>query len=164
MGARPSGAGGTDFDAVLGSVAQPVMTEIARSSREQGGPSIGHGCTFEKFTKMNPSTFLGGVNPAAAENWMQEIEKFVAKINQNDVASFNSAERASGCLGPPPPRTVLLLSNPSRSFHTPADGMASFLFLTRPGVISLRQHRSRRLFRNGGYGCSHHKESAIRNI
>ncbi|XP_057960665.1 uncharacterized protein LOC131152809 [Malania oleifera] len=79
-GAGPSGAAGSDSDAVLRSVAQQVMAEIARSSREQGGPSVGHGCTIEKFIKMNPPAFSGGTDPAVAENWVQEMEKIFAVL------------------------------------------------------------------------------------
>ncbi|XP_057965457.1 uncharacterized protein LOC131156021 [Malania oleifera] len=71
------------------------MTEIARSSREQGGLFAGHSCTIEKFNKMNPLAFSGGVDPAVAENWMQETEKdlevlqyFPATVREVKVKRF----------------------------------------------------------------------------
>ncbi|XP_057969318.1 uncharacterized protein LOC131158467 [Malania oleifera] len=74
-GADPSGAGGGDSDAVLRSVAQHVIAQIAWSSRGQGGIPIDQDCTIEKFIKMNAQTFLGGFDPVVAKNWTQEIEK-----------------------------------------------------------------------------------------
>ncbi|XP_057969528.1 uncharacterized protein LOC131158679 [Malania oleifera] len=56
------------------------MVEITRSSREHGGPSAGHMCMIEKFTKMNPLAFSRGTDPAVVENWMQEIEKDFAEL------------------------------------------------------------------------------------
>ncbi|XP_057975250.1 uncharacterized protein LOC131162660 [Malania oleifera] len=57
------------------------MAEIALSFREQGGPTTRRGYTFEKFTKMNPPTFLGGSDAAVAENWKQEIEKMLMVLH-----------------------------------------------------------------------------------
>ncbi|XP_057982209.1 pentatricopeptide repeat-containing protein At2g32630-like [Malania oleifera] len=56
------------------------MAKIARNSMEQGGLSAGHGCTIEKFTKMNPPAFSRGTDPIVAKNWMQEIEKVLAVL------------------------------------------------------------------------------------
>ncbi|XP_057962318.1 uncharacterized protein LOC131153886 [Malania oleifera] len=75
-----SGAAGGDSDVVLRNVAQQVMIEYARSSKEQRGPSADHSCTIEKFTKMNPPAFLGETDLVVAENWMQEIEKVLAML------------------------------------------------------------------------------------
>ncbi|XP_057972773.1 uncharacterized protein LOC131160916 [Malania oleifera] len=53
------------------------MAEIARSSREQGGPSVAQGCSIEKFMKMNSSAFSRAADPAVVENWMQEVQKIL---------------------------------------------------------------------------------------
>ncbi|XP_057953993.1 uncharacterized protein LOC131148289 [Malania oleifera] len=83
-GAGSSGVGGGDSDVVLRSVAQQVMTEIVRTSREQGDPSKNQGYIIEKFTKMNPSAFSGGADPTVAENWMQEMEKILTMLHCTD--------------------------------------------------------------------------------
>ncbi|XP_057950855.1 zinc finger BED domain-containing protein RICESLEEPER 2-like [Malania oleifera] len=62
-GAGPSSMGGRNSDAVLRSVTQQVMDKMARSSGE-------HICTIEQFTRMRPSSFSGGADPLAAENWV----------------------------------------------------------------------------------------------
>ncbi|XP_057962212.1 uncharacterized protein LOC131153770 [Malania oleifera] len=83
-GVGPFGVGGGDSNAVLRSVAQQIMVEIARSFREQGGPSTERDCTIEKFTKMNPLAFSGGADPAVTENWMQEIKKILKVLHCTD--------------------------------------------------------------------------------
>ncbi|XP_057969346.1 uncharacterized protein LOC131158495 [Malania oleifera] len=80
-GTGPSSMGGGDSDVILCSIAQQVNTEIAQSSREQGGPSARQGCMIEKFTKMNPPAFSRGADPTIAENWMQEIEKVLTVLH-----------------------------------------------------------------------------------
>ncbi|XP_057972695.1 uncharacterized protein LOC131160831 [Malania oleifera] len=85
-GVGPSGMGGEDLDAIICNVAQQVMDEIARGSREQGGPSITQECMIEKFTKMNPLAFSGAADPIVAGNWMQEMEKVLTVFHCTNVA------------------------------------------------------------------------------
>ncbi|XP_057978788.1 uncharacterized protein LOC131165093 [Malania oleifera] len=80
-GVGPSGKGGGDSNVVLRCVAQQVMAEIVRSSKEQGGPLTDQGCTIEKFTKMNPPAFSKGADPAIAE-------KLVDKGGQKMVEGY----------------------------------------------------------------------------
>ncbi|XP_057953890.1 uncharacterized protein LOC131148177 [Malania oleifera] len=71
---------GPQIGLVESTVALQVMVEIARSSREQGSPSVGHECMIEKFTKMNPLKLSRRVDPAATMNWMKEIEKVLVVL------------------------------------------------------------------------------------
>ncbi|XP_057982389.1 uncharacterized protein LOC131167610 [Malania oleifera] len=65
------------------------MAEIARSLKEPGGPSVGHGSSIEKFIKMSPLAFLGGIDPTVAENWVQEIEKiFTGQLSVQQYAAM----------------------------------------------------------------------------
>ncbi|XP_057950959.1 uncharacterized protein LOC131145790 [Malania oleifera] len=57
------------------------MAEIARSSMEQGSPSVVQGCTIEKFTKMNPLAFSRETDPAIVKNWMQKINKILTVLH-----------------------------------------------------------------------------------
>ncbi|XP_057962330.1 uncharacterized protein LOC131153899 [Malania oleifera] len=67
------------------------MAEIARSSREQGGPLKDQCSTIEKLTKMNPMTFSRGADPVVAENWMQEIDKILMVLHCTDEQRVLSA-------------------------------------------------------------------------
>ncbi|XP_057976034.1 uncharacterized protein LOC131163460 [Malania oleifera] len=59
--------GGVDPDAVLCSITQQVMAEMARNSGERS-------CTIEQFTRIKPPSFFGGAEPLVAENWVQDIK------------------------------------------------------------------------------------------
>ncbi|XP_057965455.1 uncharacterized protein LOC131156019 [Malania oleifera] len=94
-GASPSGVGGGDSNAVLRSLTQQVMTKIARSSTEQGGPTTDQGCTIEKFTKMNPpaeSKIVEFLNLRQGQLTVQqyaakfiELPRFAPYINLDEV-------------------------------------------------------------------------------
>ncbi|XP_057958452.1 uncharacterized protein LOC131151217 [Malania oleifera] len=75
--ARPSNMGGGDHDAVLRSVTQQAMAEMAKGLGEQN-------CTIEQFTHMRPPSFSGGANPLVAENWVQDIEDMLTVLSCTD--------------------------------------------------------------------------------
>ncbi|XP_057954070.1 uncharacterized protein LOC131148373 [Malania oleifera] len=57
---------------------------MRRDPREQNCPSVDQGCSIKKFIRLNPSTFAGGPNPVAIENWVQEIEVIMEVLGYID--------------------------------------------------------------------------------
>ncbi|XP_057965566.1 uncharacterized protein LOC131156136 [Malania oleifera] len=55
---------------------------MKKEPKEQNCPHAGQGCSIKEFMRMNPPSFAGGPNPMAAENWIQEIEEIMEKIEK----------------------------------------------------------------------------------
>ncbi|XP_057958385.1 uncharacterized protein LOC131151153 [Malania oleifera] len=73
-----------DTSKVLWGIVCQVMAEMKKEPKEQNHPLTGQGCSIKEFMRMNPPAFVGGLDPVAAENWVQEIEEIMIVLNCTD--------------------------------------------------------------------------------
>ncbi|XP_057948823.1 uncharacterized protein LOC131144287 [Malania oleifera] len=64
----------TEAPVFLRDIARQARKEPRRSSREQDQMVVDRGCTYQQFSRMNPSAFSGGPNPIVAKDWLQEMD------------------------------------------------------------------------------------------
>ena len=62
---------------VLREIAQQVMVEITRNVEGRNRYVNTEGCMFEQFNRLHPPKFEGKADPAAVENWVQDIEEML---------------------------------------------------------------------------------------
>ncbi|XP_057948210.1 uncharacterized protein LOC131143862 [Malania oleifera] len=58
--------------------------EIGQSVRRHEYSPTATGCTIERFTRMHPLTFMGGLDPIVAENRVQNTEKILEVLHCTD--------------------------------------------------------------------------------
>ncbi|XP_057975996.1 uncharacterized protein LOC131163427 [Malania oleifera] len=57
---------------------------MKKEPREGNCQFVGLGCSIKEFMRMNLSTFIGGPDPVAAKNWVQEIEEIMIVLDCTD--------------------------------------------------------------------------------
>ncbi|XP_057965506.1 uncharacterized protein LOC131156074 [Malania oleifera] len=57
---------------------------MKKDPKEHNCPPAGQGCSIKEFMRMNPLAFIGGLDPVAAKNWVQEIEEIIVVLDSTD--------------------------------------------------------------------------------